>query len=267
MPVLKSINNYIGISTQSIDQLRTNFINSFNGTKDYHGSYSRVISPETRSSIASTAQEVGSSNIGYTWADMLDSKNIHGFLGWEANWQGTVDDIDELRCDGLVEFSYEKNEVIVLKTENSVDENLAHPGNSRVEAHADFHTGDYNTYEMCPRIQAGENHRGSGTGRSYFDPLISSDPIISNFSYDEIGTFPSLNFKVSDNASVKSYVLIQVKRSTESVWHTLVDMYNYKWQFKAVDLTDWTGAIQYDFFHVNWSGSFEGGRYAENSTP
>jgi len=267
---------YIGANITQLSQLKNSLKDKFRANTAYQGAYSKnTITPETHSSIVATARALGSNNKLYTFLDMLDSKNIHGFLGWEEDWQGTIYDIDELRCDGVVEFSYEKNSALVTKTylscfHTTAYDNISTPGNSILTSHNCLHDGTYDCTpigEICPRIQAGEDHRGSGTARSYFFPLASANPVISNFSYTENGTYPSLNFKISDNTSVKSYVLIQVKRSSESTWHTMVDMYNNKWQFKSVDLTNYDPPLQNDFFHVNWSGSYEGGRYPANSTP
>jgi len=264
----------------SLNILRDYFKADFNlygyDFSHYHGAYSdNNISANKRSSIAGTANALGAASIDYTWSDMLDVNDTWCGWWWCEDWNGEIYRIDELRCDGVVEYSYEKNNVIVSKAyydcnHVSYRDNIATPDIDNVDYHNILHDGVYacsdflDGYkgELCPRIQAGENHRGSGTDRSYFDPLISSSPITSNFSRTQYSDKIQLNFKVRDNASVKAYVLVQVKKTNESTWRTLIDKNNKKWKFREVDLTDWNGSYQYDYFHIPWCGKYDGGYYA-----
>jgi len=162
---IENESTYIGISASNLATLKSSLIDKFENGQTYHGTYSRIVYPLTLSSIAATAKQLGnkSDDIGYTWVDMIDPEN-HWQLwppGWYEHWDGTIGDIDEIRCDGVIEFSYEEHGVEVAN-----DMNIAGVGNYRVDRHNDFHNGDYQWPELCPRIQAGESHRGSGTSHS-----------------------------------------------------------------------------------------------------
>ncbi len=95
--------------------------------------------------------------IGNTWTDMLDINNIWQWCPpeWYENWNGKISRIDELRCDGVIEYRYEKNGLFV-----SNDKNIGHSGNSNVYGHNEWHDGWADIYgngaELCPRFQAGE---------------------------------------------------------------------------------------------------------------
>jgi hypothetical protein len=270
----KSQNRAISIANyqNDLENLRTDIKNYFrhkhyNEYKyEYYGTYSRVILPSIRASIVSTAQAIGDRHIEYTIYDMIDAVNHwqNSPPGWYENWDGTINDIDEIRCDGVVEYSYEKNNIMV-----SNNDYIALSGNNHLTAHNDLHTYGYNLGELCPKIQAGENCNyyspGSGTSHSLFDPLISSDPTIGNFSTMDLDNIIQLNFKAGDNASVKDYVLLQVKKSNESTWRALIDKNNKLWKFRTVDLTEWNGNEQYDYFHIPWTGRYENGCYTSGT--
>lgn len=268
----RNVTYNISTSSSNLNTLKNSFKTAFHGGESYHGAYSiNNISADTRASIASTARALGTSSINYTWQDMLDVNDTWCGWWWCEDWNGEIYRIDELRCDGIVEYSYEKNEQIVSKifySDGSINtgrQNIATPDIENVNSHNTFHEGVHCCNELCPRIQAGKNHRGSGTERSNFDPLIALDPTISNFSRTQFSNKIQLNFKVADNASVKAYVLIQVKKTSESTWRTLLDQNNNKWQFKAVNLTDWNGSVQSDYFHIPWNGEYDGGKYSPGS--
>jgi len=253
------VSNYVN----DIAGLKEKYKEKFRDDNLYQGAYTRNdISPSKRASIVTTATSVGNYHIDYTWADMLDPNNVwcSRHWWWCEHWNGSISNISELRCDGVAEYSYEKHGVHV--TNNNL---IASRGQSHVNAHNDLHTYGYNSGELCPKIQAGENCNyyspGSGTSRSYFDPLVSADPTTSNFRVQQFSNKIQLRFRVGDNASVKAYVLVQVKKRTESNWHVLIDKYENAWKFREVDLTDWNGNQQYDTFYLKWLGKYEGGHY------
>lgn len=100
--VSKSI-NISSYATDLID-LKSKFFAKFRHDNEfnYNGAYSRVFLPATRSSIVSTARQLGYEGISYTWINMLDC-----YGDWN-DWNGSVSDISDIRCDGIVEYSYEK---------------------------------------------------------------------------------------------------------------------------------------------------------------
>lgn len=146
------------LGTASVDvalamaDLRDEFVLEFKEghfDKTFQGARSPLgVTAAQRATIASTAAALQDHNIWWTWVDQLDYK----WFGWD----GTIDDIDETRCDGVVEYSYEASGVRVC---GGTDPNLfdiSAPGKAHVENHNDFHNGAYQSGELCPRIQAGD---------------------------------------------------------------------------------------------------------------
>jgi hypothetical protein len=82
-------------------------MDSFIGDEDYLGSYysSTVDTESERDAIIDTADDIWLYNesLSYTWADCLNP--VSGDIGSYISF----DEIDELRCDGLVEYAYEWN--------------------------------------------------------------------------------------------------------------------------------------------------------------
>jgi len=188
------VSEHIAVSNyaSNLSSLKTKLKNAFrHNSYPYYGTYSRIIVPNIRASITSTAREIGAWEIEYTWQDML--------IQYGSYWNGAINDIAEIRCDGVVEYSYEKNGVIVANNNN-----ISLAGNSHLDNHNDLHTWGYNWPELCPKIQAGENCNtyspGSGTSHSLFDPLSSYNPITSDFSTTQYSSKIQINFRVEDNA-------------------------------------------------------------------
>ena len=77
---------------------------------EYLGAYSsdQNLTAEQRENIISTAEQLRdrSDAIYYTVWSQIDGAGV-------GSWDGTIDDIDELRCDGFVEVVYEMNGVDV----------------------------------------------------------------------------------------------------------------------------------------------------------
>ena len=101
--------------------------------------------------IAGTGELMGQkgSAIGYTFINMLDHKG--------NTWNGTINDIQRVRCDGVVEFCYEKNGQRVSSGIDSSEWNISRAGNRFLDNHNSFHTWFYDDGELCPRIQAGDH--------------------------------------------------------------------------------------------------------------
>lgn len=254
-----SVSNYLN----DIGNLKSEMKDYFSdGTwiDDYNGAFTRNdLYPYKREAIVATSRDDDLLGISYTWVDMLDVVNewcwVHYW--WCEHWDGTIAKIDEIRCDGVIEYSYEKNGYMVSNYND-----ISAAGQSHVDMHNNLHDGDYNHWELCPKLQSGEGHfGGGGTTVSLFDPLISAPPDVDNFTSQDYNEYVQLRFRISDNASMKSYILIQVKRSSENDWHVLIDN-NNTWKFKEVNLTTQGGqSYQYDYFHLPWSGKYQGGHY------
>jgi hypothetical protein len=77
---------------------------------DYYGAYTLSnlsLSFTGRKAIVSTAKQLADAAIPYTVANALDYKG--------GSFNGTVSDIDNIRCDGFVEYTYEKNGIQVWR--------------------------------------------------------------------------------------------------------------------------------------------------------
>jgi len=239
-----------------------------NGAEEYKGSFINYqLNPEIRWKITSTAASIVNEDPVYGFCDMIDPNGCYGLPSWLGGeeWHGRISEIDEIRCDGYTEFSYEKNGASVF------DENIAANGLSKVYNHNNFHGVweiiEQNEPELCPAIQANltwKNHGDNLHGLSVMRPSVVSKPeatfpvvttknimrynhtwiteeIRADYYYPYIydytesywesiplGTAPGvqLQFDISDNASVYCFVLVQAKLSSESVWHTIKDNRN-----------------------------------------
>ncbi len=161
---------------QSLRNMKQNLLNKFEveeGVPFEGARTARNISVDTRHKIVDTASAMIGKDIWWTFVDQLD------YCDWD--WDGTIDDIDELRCDGLVEYVYEKNGVRVCGGSDPEKWNVSHPGTSWPENHNTFHgygcnPDDYERGDLCPRIQAGN----IGDDSSFYMPR-KREPKISDF--------------------------------------------------------------------------------------
>jgi hypothetical protein len=141
---------------QRMQQLQANFhlilqqAGMFSPYPLHGGHRTPGITADIAEKIVSTGDQMGKKGnaIAYTFASMLEHKG--------NTWNGTVNDIHSLRCDGVVEFCYEKNDQRVCGGIDSSRWNIAQPNTNRLDNHNDFHTWAYSDGELCPRIQAGD---------------------------------------------------------------------------------------------------------------
>jgi hypothetical protein len=220
-----------------------------------------VTAPQ-RLAIAATGAALLAKNIWWTWVDMLDYK-------W-FDWDGTVDDIDETRCDGVVEYAYEKNGVRVCGGTDPARWNIALPGTEYPENHNNYHNGNYQAGELCPRIQAGDQGDAShvGAADTSFVSATVMPPAIADFAVHPYAFIfvPSIWFRVLAPDYLTCLVRITVAKDNGS-WHFVRtdDPYNGSappalvgnWRFKQIrtNTTDrlfgwWIGATEdgTDFF-------------------
>jgi len=90
-------------ATSLLDTVNTSYFSDFvNPSTDYYNAYNvGNLSKTDRNNIVSYARQFESDNtINYTLFNAIDEE------GWY--WDGIVSDVDNTRCDGVVEFSYEK---------------------------------------------------------------------------------------------------------------------------------------------------------------
>jgi hypothetical protein len=146
---------YLGDPTAQLDiemkALWDGFLSTLgvDGSHLYHGARrpGTGVTRSQRESVAGLATGLMYQGIWWTWANMLDWKG--------TGWSGWIDDIDELRCDGVVEYAYEK---AGLRACGGIDHSLWNIGAGRKKHpknHNDFHNGAYDAGELCAKIQAG----------------------------------------------------------------------------------------------------------------
>lgn len=177
-----------------------------NDPKNYLGNASlKNLSALERKYILNTADTMLHKGIKWVWYDMILKKGLY--------WDGTVNDINRTRCDGLVEYVYEKNGHIVCSGEpvNGVNfPNIAEKGNESLKAHANFHdsTSHKNIIpgELCPRIQFGL----AGNNTNFVRNVVS----LPKLKYLRITSqmHPIIEFKVKANKSTYIYTRITVKK-------------------------------------------------------
>jgi hypothetical protein len=145
-------NSVNGTLDAPMQRLRDEFLTAF-GVKPgvpYHGARTsrNGVTLAQRRAIIDTAVTLRGEGIDYTWYDMLD---------WRSpGWSGKPDDIDQIRCDGVVEYCYEKQGIRVCGGKDPGRWKIAHQGWRYPANHNDFHTNGYDQGELCPRIQAGD---------------------------------------------------------------------------------------------------------------
>lgn len=196
------------------------------GNKLYRGSrypstYS--LSVANKNTIISTNASVMNHDIDYTWADMLENK-----WDWYGNpdWDGSVGDIDEIRCDGVPEYSYERNGFRVWGGDSYW--NSGSGNDDALDDHNDLweHIG-YNLGELSPVIQAGCGGYGDGDrttlrNRNFASPpkigsvtatIIKPDPLYPYTWYYRIGVS-----EIYDTESNKVYVTFQQYNPGNGTW-------------------------------------------------
>jgi hypothetical protein len=171
---------------------RPNF--PFHGARTVGG-----IDRSQRKQVTDTAWDFLFRDIWWTWVDMLDYK---GF-----GWNGSTSDIDEIRCDGVVEYSYEKHDIKVCEGHDASEWRIAEGGKKNVENHNDFHNGAYQHGELCARIQAGDQ----GDDTAFIQP-VPSIPVIMEFFVTPFSLFPPfVSVTVSAPQSYYAYARLLVR--------------------------------------------------------
>lgn len=235
--------------------LRNAFITAFREGRGpevtFHGARTIPgITPEQRAAVVTNAHSLYGKGIAYTFADMLD------YEYWD--WDGTPEDIDETRCDGLVEYAYEKSGLRVCSGKDAARWNISTPGTGYPENHNDFHTYDYNHGELCPRIQAGNHGHGVDSAFIYHP---GSAPMLSHFSVTPGPHGPVIRFRVASDAYRTSLVRLTVARQggpfhfvrTENPFGTTTPGIAGSWEFLRVRTNTSSDLV------ANWMGKTVGG--------
>lgn len=277
------------------------FENKFAEENDisYAGAFSPnyYLSPTEREDIVIQAKEfVLYSEIDWYWGSLIDPVD-HWFEDgaiWYEDWQGTLADIEDARCDAIVEWAYEKNNHRVWANDNEPEDlwNVTLPGNDYVDAHGNVHLCGFSYgYEMCPRSQSEhmEDHCG---GNTTMQDTKENLPFISRVIFQdgqlvpqENGNFRVLNVTgapgggehdyvtidafLGDKESLCLYLLLQVRLKGKGEWETAFfydkqDLWHYssskQYQYAWL-LKDWDGKTKegsdYNFATIYDADSFE----------
>ena len=157
------------------DTVHENSFADFVGGEDkyYYGAYTNPsITASQRAAIIATAEDFrDNTNLTYT---------IFGQIDWNGlDWDGTIADLDNIRCDGLVECCYEMNGVDVWGREGTHFSIVQYP-----EEHndmPDFYNHDTSDgmtedprWEVSPKAQRG------GLGQQYtrLRPSVAYSPVV-----------------------------------------------------------------------------------------
>jgi hypothetical protein len=203
-----------------MEQLYTDFIGVFEDGDGFQGHRTVPnVSGEKRKAICDTALSTIGEVPWYTFADMLDY--------WRPGWDGSPEEIISMRCDGLVEYSYEKNGIKVCSGEDPSKWNIAYPDGDYVDNHNDFHTYSYDEGEICPRIQSGSGHGNTFPEQaSTFQPIAAEFPKIKEFNAtpDICGLIPPIiQWNVESALSEKVYVRITVRKDGGPSYFLMAD--------------------------------------------
>jgi hypothetical protein len=197
-------------------ELRDAFVLSFREHKpsQFHGARKQPkITADKRKAVAATATSF--LNKGIDWSALMLCPKW--WLRPFRRWNGTVSDIAEIRCDGVVEFSYEKNDLPVCSGFETAKWNITAPDFSHVDNHNWIHRGNYDPGELCPRIQAGDTgdpeHAGASDATT-FVKVVPQQPEILDFQVrDRFLVFaPSIQFRVAKEAYDTVYVRLTVSK-------------------------------------------------------
>ncbi|MDX9696961.1 MAG: hypothetical protein RBT49_14315 [Bacteroidales bacterium] len=173
-------------------------------------------------SILSTSNAFCQENdIWWTIYNMIDKNWIWLWRdsfpwGWYLkSWNAKFSMMDDVRCDAMVEYAYEKNDIYVARGGYYI----GHSGDTNLEKHNDtcLNTYTYESGETCPKQQAGELGNDS-----HLVPLVSEVPEMKNFysyssnllsEYNE----PCYGFSFQDDISDKIYMSIQAFSKQEII--------------------------------------------------
>jgi hypothetical protein len=191
------------------------------------------LSVATRRAIVNSAASIANHDIEYTWADLLENKwTVHWYGYVDQDWDGTVGDIDEIRCDGVAEYAYERNNVRVWGKDDNWD--IGHGSDHNLNEHNElWEHSSYDYGELSPVIQAGCGGYGDGGRTTLRDRVVKNRPTLGAVSVTRADA-TRFNFSMAnayDQESEQVFVSIQVQYngnwafvadSTGKFWHNRV---------------------------------------------
>jgi len=198
--------------------------------KPYHGRRSPPgLSADTRANIAQTAIQLHGRGIHWYFAGMIKSEEAP-LTG--RGWKGTIGEIGKTRCDGLVEYCYEKNGVKVCGGKDPIRHwNIASAGKEKLDSHEELHTygrhcdscgadnDDWTQGELCPKTQAG----GVGTDTTFEKGDVKPPEITAFHVATSSGDKPpKITFEIVAPESQTVFVRVTVKKEGDSEFHFMI---------------------------------------------
>jgi hypothetical protein len=206
----------------------------------------RVLSLQDRRNVVAVGRDLTSTGrIGYCLTNMVDLRNVWEGWGFATTWRGTIEYIDEIRCDGVVEFAYEENDIKAWGEGDPANTaavwNLGNSGNATYDAHNDmWDLAGYNAGEVSPMIQAGCGGYGTGTRSTFRSHPYHKPPSLSlGIGYREIYA------GIYDAESDQVYYMLQERSMPSGGWNNLIG-----WR-RAVTSNGYTAAAA--GWAVTWS--------------
>ena len=135
----------------------------------------------------------------------------------EKDWDGGIEGIQKMRCDGFVEYSFEKQNIRVCGGKDDDYWNIS-GGEEGAENHEELHTYDPEKGELCPKIQAGETKveldDGSFVKDTTFIPTDTNDRRINNHLIDiKISSVGEIKYEFDIPKSPTIFVQITVQKN------------------------------------------------------
>lgn len=189
----------------ALTQGAQDLVDLFADGQSYHGRRTLAnLSGYQRDHIARQGEAIPF-DVSWCFVDMLKVKRQwRSDRGYVRIWHGWLNEIDHLRCDGLVEYAYEKHGNRVCAGTDPDHWNIS-ADLAGVDAHEEQHTFDVDSGELCPRIQAGD--QGSD---SRFITEVVHPPIVTSFSFFGYGL---ITFQINAPASQTIFLRITVRQS------------------------------------------------------
>ncbi len=167
-----------------------------------------------RKNIVGTARELTSDNsIGYTFLEMIEPKAV---------WNGDPQSVSAMRCDGVVELSYEHNGIKVWGEGDYTNAgalwNVGNAGHKYPIHHNDtWDAWGFDLGEVSPMIQAGCGGNGDGERTSLRSHAYHKPPQ----TYLGVG-YRSLYASVYDPESEAVYYMVQKRSLPRGGWHDVI---------------------------------------------
>lgn len=169
-----------------------------NGT--YYGAYTLAavnLTFEQRRSVVATARQLVDAAISYTAWNAIDPKS------GSQSFSGEISDIDNIRCDGFVEYCYEKNGLRVwTSTDYPTDWSIATAAGCYAHNNAPGMFIKSPEYELSPWAQRGAPGYSPNPGNSFMTRGAVIKPPACQVSAAAGAGFTDVSIKATDESGI-----------------------------------------------------------------